>query len=468
MKNKKIIFLISILCVAITIGVILGFYIHHTNEHKMHQHLQELNYAQSTEDLLNPDQGFYRTACIGVRQDSIDNKNYVITNNFQIYHLRMDISAFSSVVNGEQDLPLTSVALSGIENTLNTFFERGKNVVIRFAYDKHYNGLSNQEPSEDMILKHIEQLCPILNKFPQTITAIEAGMVGPWGEMHTSTLANSATISKIIHKFLTNTTSIPILVRTPAMIYNYLGITINDISSHTIENNCLAYRLGLFNDGYLGSSSDLGTYKNREAEIEWLSKQTSHLPYGGEVTIPNSSLHDIDKCLPEMFKMNLSYLNYEWNNDVVQNKWQTQTYNPSCGDDELYYGKTAYEYIRNHMGYRFVLTSSVFEYSNIMDKLNINLSLNNVGFGNLNKTKNLTLYFVKNDTVEKSVFVGNFNGENTIKIETDISDLNGEFSVYLALNSTQNNTSCYPIKFSNNLYNSQLNANLIGTINCNK
>ena len=316
-----------------------------------------------------------------------------------------------------------------------------------------------------MILKHISQICSVLNKFPITVTAIEAGMVGPWGEMHSSILANSSTISKIIGKFLNNTSKIPILVRTPKMIYDYLEISIQDIDNYNIQSNSKAYRLGLFNDGFLASESDLGTYTDREKDIEFISKQTEHLPFGGEVTGTTSNLHDIDKCLPEMFKLNLSYLNYEWNDEIVTTKWQNQLYDENAGNDSLYYGKTAYNYIKDHMGYRFVLKNSTFTYSGLYDNLKISLKIDNVGFGNLNKSKNMIAYFVREDgVVEKVALVGSFNGENEITFNINISTLTGNYAVFLAINSLQNGNFCYPIRFANDLWNNSLKANHIGNI----
>ncbi|UKI50126.1 MAG: DUF4874 domain-containing protein [Clostridium sp.] len=54
----------------------------------------------------------------------------------------------------------------------------------------------DQEPSISMMEAHIKQLAPILNKYENCITAIEAGMIGPWGEMHSSACANKETINK--------------------------------------------------------------------------------------------------------------------------------------------------------------------------------------------------------------------------------------------------------------------------------
>lgn len=431
-------------------------------------YVQALDYSESIATIHNPDQGFYSAACVQVGQNTIADRTYIINNNYQLYHLRMDISEFSGVVNGEGDIPLTTTALQNIDDMLKVYKNKEKNVIIRFAYDKNFAGTKNQEPSTEIMITHIKQLCPVLNKYSDTLTAVEVGMVGPWGEMHSSQAANAQTISLLVDTFLNNTQTIPILVRTPKMIYNYLGITINDIDSTTIGNNDKAYRLGLFNDGYLGSSSDLGTYTNREKEVAWISQQTEHLPFGGEVTVPSSSLHDIETCLPEMYQINLSYLNYAWNDTVVQNKWKNSYYTKDCGTDNLYYGQSAFTYIQNHFGYRLVLERSVFNYSSSFKDLNISLKIKNVGFGNLNRTKNLTLYFVDKNNNVSSVNIGTYDGQNEINLSTNLNLENGEYNVYLSVNTLIDDVPAYEIQFANNLWNNELSANLIGNININK
>ena len=224
---------------------------------------QDLDYSENIKKLLNPDQGFYSAACVQVGKDTIADRTYIINNNFQLYHLRMDISAFSKVVNGVEDIPLTQKALENIDQMLSVYQKKKKNVIIRFAYDKNFDGKKDQEPSVNMMIQHITQLSPILTKYNIVLTAIEVGMVGPWGEMHSSKIATAETINLLMKAFIEKTSNIPILVRTPKMIYNYLNITIKDIDSTIIKPGAPEYKLGLFNDGYLGSSSDLGTYYNR-------------------------------------------------------------------------------------------------------------------------------------------------------------------------------------------------------------
>ena len=244
-----------------------------------------------------------------------------------------------------------------------------------------------------------------------------------------------------------------------------MGITIDQLDTYTIPKNSKAYRLGVFNDGYLGSDSDLGTYQDRTKEIAWLAKQTSHLPFGGEVVRPDSPLHNIQNCLPEMEQINLSYLNYEWNDQIVQNQWQTQKYNSNCGNETLYFGKSAYEYIRNHLGYRFVLKNSTFLHNKQTNNLQIDIELKNVGFGQLNHIKDLTVIFAKNNVAEKTFDCGRFDGSSKLTLNIPLNQLFGNFDVYLLIDNTQNNTHCYPLQFANDLWNNDLNANKIGQIN---
>ncbi len=470
MKLKKIILTFAVLVAALTSTVFsacdnLQGSGQQGNDN-LQSHVQQLNYAESTEKINNPDQGFYRPIFVRMTESGVSYNKGIINSSTRLYHLRIDISAFSAAVNNESDKLLNQTALDGLQELLSYLKERDKNSIVRFAYDAYYNGGKDKEPALPIILEHIKQVCPVLNRFENTVTAVEAGLIGPWGEMHSSAIANAANITPIIEAFLANAENIPILVRTPKMIYDYLGITLNDIDNYTISAEQKAYRLGLYNDGYLGSGNDLGTYSDRQREIEFLSRQTDHLPFGGEIVIPSSNLHDIDVCLPEMHKINLSYLNVEWNNQVID-KWKNSTYTKECGTDEIYYGKTAFNYIENRMGYRFILTNSVFKYADKLDKFQAEISLNNVGFGNLNRTKHAKLIILnESGEVAFSQDLQDFTGEKSYNFSTNLSLLSGKYGVYLRLYGEEaEGTPLYCLQFANEgLWNADLKANKIGEL----
>lgn len=462
MKFKKIFLLTTALIIAFSCAVFSACRL--TAAEK--SYVQMLNYSESVSTINNPDQGFYRPIYVKVTESGVSYNKNIVNSSTGLYHLRIDISEFSSAVNGVRDKALTQAALDGLENVLFYLKNHDKNAVVRFAYDPSYGGSKDKEPTLQMILTHIGQVCPIIGDYESTVTAIEAGLIGPWGEMHSSAIANAEHINPIIQAFLSQSANIPLLVRTPKMIYNYLGITLNDIDNYRIESTQSAYRLGLYNDGYLGSTSDLGTYTDRQREIEFLSKQTGHLPFGGEVVIPSSELHNIEACLPEMFKMHLSYLNVEWNN-VVIDKWKNSLYTEACGSDEIYYGQTAFNYIQNHMGYRFVLKNSVFKYADKPDKLKASLTLKNVGFGNLNKKKRATLIFTDEEgNVVLTKSVKDFTGGESFNLSTEITLEKGNYNVFLQLYGDEiNGTPIYCVQFANDgLWNADLKANKIGTM----
>lgn len=474
MKRKKLIFCLSSIFVIILAVVITVICCWPEKDQEpagpLKSYVQSINIEESLQRISNPDQGFYHPIYVTAKENGINYAKWIVNDSTQLYHLRIDISAFSKAVNGDVDKLLTNEVLSGIEELFGYLKKQSKSAIIRFAYDPGFSGKANKEAGLDMIIKHIGQVCPILNKFETTITGVEVGLIGPWGEMHTSTIANKEHINPIIDMFLDKTNNLPILVRTPNMIYNYLGITLNDIEKYKIDNTSKAYWLGLYNDGYLGSSSDLGTYTDREKEIKFLSQQTDHLPFGGEVVTPDSQLHDIENCLPEMAQIHLNYLNVEWNNSVID-KWKNSTYTQSCGKDENYYGQSAFTYIENHMGYRFVLTKSVFEFSDRFDKLNIKLSLDNVGFGNLNKSKFAKILFVnENSEIKYSKQIKKFDGGENIDCSLDINFDDGKYQVYLALYGEEfDGTTSYNLQFANcDIWDNELKANKIGEIDIKK
>ena len=342
--------------------------------------------------------------------------------------------------------------------------ENDKNAIVRFAYDPGYNGSADKEPVLEVMLEHVKSICSVLNRYVNTVTAIETGLIGPWGEMHTSAAANPEHITPLINAFLTSASEIPVLVRTPEMIYNYINVSDNKVEEISISPDEKAYRLGLYNDGYLGSESDLGTYRNRERDINFLSVQNAHLPFGGEVAVPDSPFHNIETCLPEMNKIHLSYLNTEWDNRVIE-KWKNTFYTESCGLEKQYYGKTAFTYIQNRLGYRFVLKNSVFTYSSSSEKLNIRLTLQNAGFGNLNRNKRAKLIFT--DSTGAAAFIADL-GEIAVTDELEFNVEHGlesgKYDVYLRIYGEElQSAPLYCVKFANyGLWNDDIKANKIG------
>ena len=468
------------------------------DENKVVDYNQSLDFAETKTSLNNPDQGFYssfrlsatpegkRFVVGNVRDDKGNlNTNYnfdSIKNGRKLVQIRVDLSELSGKVNGKnKDYDLSQDALNDLDTLLKNAYDADKSVIIRFCYAPNFGSKADAEPSIEKIEKHIKDLSSKLNKYQDTITAIEAGMLGPWGEMHTSLICDRETgnpdmVAKsnkaVIDGWLNGTKKIPVLVRTPWRIYLYYSK--NDANSYkTVSRSGEAMRLGMYNDALYASDGDSGTYiYGRQGETDWMSQNLANVPYGGETYNADSSLSNIEKCVPEMFKLHLSYLDYEYDQKVVLEKWQNSTYNEACGSDKLYYGETAYKYIEDHMGYRFVERSSKLSYNAKRDKLNVAVGLDNVGFGNLTKEKKVSLIFVELDANGKetsnkfeSTNCATYSGEQVLK--TSLEFQNGKISADKSYNvyvRVDNGSGKYAIRFANNLWNDGLQANKIGTI----
>ena len=303
------------------------------------------------------------------------------------------------------------------------------------------------------MLGHIRSICSLVEKYTDVITAVECGMVGPWGEMHTTYYATAEKngikygyIVAIMQEFLDGLSKckIPLLVRQPAFLKAYISAKGNN------------EKLGLYNDGYLGSGSDLGTFKsdNRAAEIEYLSPFTAKTPYGGELCFD-----DVDEkygmwresrlagTVKEMYNVHLSFLNIAWNNHVL--KWADSAdsyYRYDYTDDngvaqfieitdsnlvDIGNGtkEKFFQYLIKHMGYRYVVTDSQIGMNNEKNTAGFKLSFKNNGFANIpyHRNKIMSVIFVKDgeNVLEKSISNMTFN-----KIETDFSEgFSRDFSV---------------------------------------
>lgn len=410
--------------------------------------------------IRNPDCGFYQPISFSLKPDGIKYslKGDLERNN--LLHLRMNLSAF-------KESEITPESLNDLGKLLSELRQNSVNAIIRFAYDG-FNGNKDVEAPMNLILRHIEQIGSVVKDFPDVLTAVEVGMIGPWGEMHSSAIATKDNFNALIAAWLKNTNNTtPVLARRPKMIADYLGINVKELENRIANKDTDEYRLGVFNDGYLGSANDLGTYVNRDIEIKWLSNQAAHTPFGGEVTVPGSKYNKIDFAAKEMYLTHTSYLNELWNDKVIA-EWKNTIYDEKAGTDKKYYGKTAYEYIRDHMGYRFTISDIVLPIK--PDKgIKIKFNITNDGFGNLLKNKKCELLFVGNDNthiVPTNINPMQWYTGNTYTVETTVDQVlaNGNYTVYLRLRDPQGDMTRYCVAFANGTYNFDLQANELGTI----
>ncbi|MCK9155166.1 MAG: DUF4832 domain-containing protein [Paludibacteraceae bacterium] len=467
------------------------------------QKVQNLDYTDALQPLSNPGRGFYRTCMQHVSVSG----NKALDTWGDLVHLRVDISPFSSnavlsvdettndTVFGDSK-SLTEDALNGIEASLDGIRQRGKTAIVRVCYDPWFNGTSQPEPSEQsMVLEHIKQLAQVYSRNADVITYVELGMYGPWGEMHTSRIGTNANIAQALQTMLENTPScLKIGVRRPDIVAEWMGLEKVDfkVDSEAFKAAATAkgdtvYRVGLYNDGYLGSSSDLGTIDgmlNREMMVSWLEKYSQNTPYGGELVANYNGDHPINTPIylsQEGFRTHTTYLNYEWHQPTIL-AWKDTVF---TGNDAEYNGKDGFTYVENHLGYRLVLRNSVLPDKVDDNHLQMDLKIQNVGFGNICSEKELTVILTNGKVVAelepetafdvrdlRSRAMGSgdsFDGTNKVALEVELPDSlqEGSYDVYLRISQhgdwlTDKNYQCIQFANPDEQYNVNFGANLVG------
>lgn len=365
--------------------------------------------------LANYDRGFYTPQVLHIKPSG---GKPIEKPYSQLLHLRAEISEFSSrawlgidTTGGKKDTTwgksqdLTEDALNVLQQTFDNIRANKGFVIVRICYDPWYNGRSNVTPEHKWVLRHVEQLAPVLSKNTDVIVALEMGMHGAYGEMHSDTSITYDRVAEATNLMLRSTPpELKILTRTGNYSAKVLGFDNWGVDFH-IDGEKFAeiakakgdtmYRVGMFNDGYLGTQYDYGTWGAdcktsicREEGVAWLEKYGINTPYGGEALTTANGYQVINTpefLAYEGFRTHTSYLNIQWNNNLI-NSWKKTLFKQKDFDYDPAHvdSLTGFKYINDHLGYRFVLRESWLSDTVGSDHmLHAKFRVQNVGFGNL-------------------------------------------------------------------------------------
>ena len=237
--------------------------------------IEDISYVETTDEINNPYIGFYNPIYLTLKREG----STASSSSYNLTHIRCDLSDFSESKNGVGDMELSTDALDAFENTLKNIRKNHHTAIVRFAYHPNFDGEYTYEPSMDMILKHQEKLGEVISRYSDVVVAVECGLFGKWGEMHGSSICTQENFNLAIDKWLeVLPADVTLNLRTPGYFCGWCGVDISKMSSYIYTTEDKEYRVGIYNDGYLGNAggdrvdSDLYTFVNREEEISWLSK----------------------------------------------------------------------------------------------------------------------------------------------------------------------------------------------------
>ena len=446
--------------------------------------------------------------------------------------------------------PLTPYALDYIRGLLQKVRDGNGVAFVKFSYDgngfnyvegtgEHLifgpepNYVTANNPSamcdvpghtdKDWIQYHIWQLKPIFQEFEDIIMCVKTGMLGPWGEQHSSPISRTRTeYKKLIDSFLDAVPDSRILLTHVGGYLAWYNLTYG--TNYTFTNcdtlpappkGSPEARIGFFDDSYAaewednGSLSETGgtsgTY-NRPRTLRLIKNQNTI--YQGEGGIGNNVYGNMPGAIMEAFEFRTTVLNMRHG---AYQRWSGYAYNQANIDrtiafpntssntntagpvrtsyyDAVYNGKNALEYMRDRLGYRLLLRdANVSEWVLKDGVLKFEGKVQNVGFGNVVNKKDVTVILKSKSgpntysaltTLDARDWLTAENGDTRAENTAAWRDLNfsinmdafgsvasGDYDIYLKLNDpkeTSANKRC--IQFANNnIWNAGLGANKIGS-----
>jgi hypothetical protein len=422
-------------------------------------------YTESTQDIVNPERGFFQYA-------EIHSSNYIPLDASLLAGYRntqsitgATYSVASSLVYVEYVLdsfvttPISADFLTKFDQDCATARTAGVKLIPRFIYTNttHSGSCPDQNPcppygdaTKAVILNHISQLAPHLQKNEDVIACMQLGFIGIYGENYYTDYFGDASAngqSKLLDQnwqdridvlkalLAALPTDRMIQVRIPQLKERYVyGISANVISPALTDAEAFTgtdkARIGFHNDCFLSSSDDEGTYFDYgnssspatdaiTALRNYETADTKYTVVGGETCTdaytPQNECEPSGIAKSEFESFHYSFLNAVYNL-TLNNNWVSG----GCMDS-----------IKQKLGYRLVLkTTSLPTMASVNGSINVNLTLANIGYASPYNPRPVQLLLRNQSSGKVSVlalntdirkwYTGAISLQQTLTLPTDV------------------------------------------------
>lgn len=227
------------------------------------------------------------------------------------------------------------------------------------------------------VLRHIEQLEPIIQRFRDRIVFFEGMLVGNWGEMHGSRFLTQKSMPLLSDALARSAAGIVRAVRRPAQW--------RMLNSAPPREDCM---MALYNDAIFGSDTDLGTYAPEscdseewkqpwqiERELDFEDRLGAFVPQCGEAVCGEAyeEKHTLESTVQRLQKMHMTSLNSTYDERIL-NVWRNWTWRGKG----VWHGINGYDYIGRHLGYRFCVMAAAASF--VESLCDVTLTIRNDGF----------------------------------------------------------------------------------------
>jgi hypothetical protein len=332
-----------------------------------------ISYEESNEDIVNPERGFYipsQTKASNFKKlDEATLRSYRAEERKvgrASYAIRTALIYRAYELDSFKDGPLSDEFLQNLQEDFDIVRRAGLKMILRFGYtNRSHKGSCPDgqicppygDAPREIVLKHIAQLKPLLQKNSDVIAVVQEGFIGIWGENYYTDYfgdastngagrildSNWAHRNEVLKALLDALPKDRIVqVRTPQIKQKYVYGPSAPVSSKPMNgsqafNGSDISRIGFHNDCFLASIDDYGTYNDNGSSTQpahsanetlrrYTEADTKYTAVGGETCddtfSPQNDCEPAGHAEEEMRRMHYSYLNTSYNNNV-NNDWDS-------------------------------------------------------------------------------------------------------------------------------------------------
>lgn len=399
-----------------------------------------LSFTEASGEVSNPERGLY------------DQQSFHFDGGIPsatLWDLPQNLILVLFYLEDFRESDLSAAALTTISSVFSNIRAAGKKAIVRFGYtDEHTEDSKPWDAGITQIRAHIAQVKDILSDNQDIIYVLQAGFVGTYGEWYYTSDDFSYSVSdgavtgyenraQVITDLLAAVPDRQVGLRTAKYKRYFLSpLAVNEwtpIASWGTSDN---QRLGFFNDGFRGSSSDVGTFESDVDRTMWNS-QSAWLVTGGETAYPtkedkaskeawlaaNPSLASLDNAITEIRNQHFSYLNANDNN-LFMDYWDGDSHG------ELGSGESRIPELQKALGYRLVLDSAAFSFPSLASGSTVGygIEIENTGSAPVIYPRPLKLMLLHAEG-DPDVLVDNLADVRTIAPGASATSLSGSFDL---------------------------------------
>ena len=355
----------------------------------------KVSFTESLDVMANPERGLYRSRNYYSNSGpiSVSEVKAQRISGHSLWYFGFYLTDF---MNGD----ISQAFLDLFQANMDALREGGAKCILRFAYKDYHKDGEIMDPEVSVVLRHVEQLKPLLQKNEDVIFVLQAGFVGSWGEWYYTShfgFAPRTDADYLPRKRLTEAlldalpVSRQVQLRTPQFKMRMFGLSVKDtITAATAHNGSALSRLAGHNDCFGASSNDYGTFDNEKSDRAFWKGDTRYTIMGGE-TCGESEYCLCDATLKDLVDYHWTHLNEDYHTGVIS-RWKSN----NC-----------YNEIVARLGYRLVMRDLFYSKDFAAGKpCSVTLRFYNTGFAAPMNPRNATLVWEDPDGKTKEFSLG--------------------------------------------------------------